>query len=114
MANHESFTTQDIDRMKNDAIRRARQMQSRATITGNTGNTSEQKNRSTEPIKPSAQTSTNNSRAFSKLPFLSGFNDAIANLGLSSEQLIIFAIILMLCENRDNRMLIMALLYIAL
>ncbi len=113
MANQQPLTSQDIDRMKNDAIRRARQMQSRATIVGGEQN-GRGKPPSEAPKKDAAQESAGNTQGFSGLPFLKGFNDVIAQLGLSSEQLIIFAIILMLCENRENRFLIMALIYIAL
>jgi len=111
MANQGAFTSQDIDRMKNDAIRRARQMQSRATIQVSSA---ESKNSNPQPSKPKETVCDNSANTFAKLPFLSGFNDIISQLGLTNEQIIIFAIILMLCESRDNRLLIMALLYIAL
>lgn len=111
MANQSAFTSQDIDRMKNDAIRRARQMQSRATIQGPSV---ESKSFNTQPSKAKENACDNTANSYTKLPFLNGFNDIISQLGLTNEQLIIFAIILMLCESRDNRLLIMALLYIAL
>ena len=114
MANQQPLTSQDIDRMKSDAIRRARQMQSRATIVGGSEQNGRSKQPSEAPKKDAAQESTGNAQNFSGLPFLKGFNNVFAQLGLSSEQLIIFAIILMLCENRENRFLIMALIYIAL
>lgn len=117
MANQQSFTSQDIERMKNDAIRRARQMQGRATIVG--GEPSEREAPRREPSShseqtPQAQKGAGGGQGFLNLPFLNGFSGTISKLGLTSEQLIIFAIILMLCENRENRILIMALIYIAL
>ena len=126
MANQQSFTSQDIERMKNDAIRRARQMQSRATIVG--GEPSEREaprheasghsepRGHSEPSKSTsqAQKGSGGGQGILNLPFLNSFSSTISRLGLTSEQLIIFAIILMLCESRENRLLIMALIYIAL
>lgn len=111
MANQSAFTSQDIDRMKNDAIRRARQMQSRATIQGSSV---ESKSFNPQPSKAKENACDSVANSYTRLPFLNGINDIISQLGLTNEQLIIFAILLMLCESRDNRLLIMALLYIAL
>ncbi len=108
MNGQQRFSNDEIDKMKADAIRRARQMQSRAAMPS----TSELKS---EPNH--AQNSHQNQKhadAVSEFPFIKNLYSMIGSLGLSHDQIILIALILMLSQEKDNIMLVIALLYIAM
>ena len=95
----------ELDRMKADAIKRARQMHLRAASFPPQSNIQE-KRRETENL-----TKSTGARArFSK----NGILEMIRVLGFENDQLILIALILMLSTDEENFPLILALLYIAL
>ncbi len=101
MAN--TFSGSDIDRMKADAVRRARQMHARSAlphfpaedINQNTEQAEEQK---TKEVQSSPQNVLGMFKAF----------------GVDNDRLIIFALILLLYSDKKNLPIILALLYIAM
>ena len=94
----QGYNSDELDKMKADAIRRARQMRSRASIPFSA------------PIEEKAQTiptptenkTSNGFSAFSKM------------LSLETDQLILIALALLLKGRRENIPIIIALLYIAM
>lgn len=94
----------ELDRMKADAIKRARQMHLRAVNLP--PNVSEKTSGEQEaPAKNKVQ-----GAGFSR----NGLLEMIRVLGFENDQLILIALILMLCGEKDNFPLVLALLYIAL
>ncbi len=101
----------EIDRMKADAISRARQMRSRSTLPFS------QQSKETK----SRQSTQSENENFKKTPSaqkrLSGVESIIQMtkmMGLESDRLILFALILLLSGEEDNFPIILALLYIAM
>ncbi len=97
-----TFSNDDFDKMKADAIRRARQMHSR-TVFNNVPSSTAQKQ--SEPKEDS-----NRPDNFSA----EGIFGLSKMLGISTDQLIIFALIFLLSQQKDNLPLVIALLYIAM
>ena len=97
-------TSGELDRMKADAIKRARQMHLRAA---NFPQGNIQEKQKEDRIAPK---STNTNSNFSK----NGILEMIRVLGFENDQLILIALILMLSPNEENFPLVLALLYIAL
>lgn len=94
----------ELDRMKADAIKRARQMHLRAA---NFEPNISEENKKTSASPPKIA----NQRAkVSK----NGILEMIRVLGFENDQLILIALILMLCSDEENFPLVLALLYIAL
>lgn len=93
------YTSDEIDRMKRDAIKRARQMRSMANLEPmlTEDNTENQKPQITKENAP-------------QNPFFS----LSKMLNFDSDELILIAIILLLKSNRENLPIIIALLYIAM
>lgn len=93
------YTSDEIDRMKRDAIKRARQMRSMASLEPmlTEDNTENQKPQITKENAP-------------QNPFFS----LSKMLNFDSDELILIAIILLLKSNRENLPIIIALLYIAM
>lgn len=105
--NPPEYSGEQINQMKADAIRRARQMHSR----------SRQYNNSPEYQSDRASTSqspriSQNSRNSAKLNF--DISKLLSSFGLNNDQLIIILLIMMISGEKENLPLIMALLYIAL
>lgn len=94
----------ELDRMKADAIKRARQMHLRAANFPPSNSEQRQKESSNLP-KPSL-TKSKVSR--------NGILEMIRVLGFENDQLILIALILMLSADEENFPLVLALLYIAL
>lgn len=103
MAN--SFSGDEIDRMKADAVRRARQMHARSTLPNfpadfqNQRSASEQKN---EQMPKEVKSTPQNILGMFKM------------FGVDNDRLIIFALILLLYSDKKNLPIILALLYIAM
>ena len=97
-------SSSELDRMKADAIKRARQMHLRATnLFPAAGDTGDAHGAKAPKIK-------NEKGTFSK----NGILDMIRVLGFENDQLILIALILMLSSSEENFPLVLALLYIAL
>lgn len=94
----------ELDRMKADAIKRARQMHLRAVNFEPNATETNQK----EKVNPSR--SKPQATPFSR----KGILEMIRVLGFENDQLILIALILMLSADEENFPLILALLYIAL
>ncbi len=102
-----AFSGEEINRMKADAVMRARQMQSKTAFRSNPMSSSQN--------AESRNQNKQNSNAFPfNLPIAKNVNGLISSLGLSSDQIIILAIILMLAQDKENLPLVVALLYIAM
>jgi len=97
-----TFTSDDFDKMKADAIRRARQMHSRTVFNNNQISASQKNSESEATLSSSNEVSANGILSLSKM------------LGISSDQLILFALIFLLSQQKDNLPLVIALLYIAM
>ena len=103
MAN--GFSGEEIDRMKADAVRRARQMHARSTLPNfpadfqNQREAPQQKN---EPKPKEVQSSPQNILGMFKM------------FGVDNDRLIIFALIFLLYSDKKNLPIILALLYIAM
>ena len=101
MAN--GFSGSDIDRMKADAVRRARQMHARSTLPSFPADIPSQNAEQTESQKPKEIESTpQNILGMFKM------------FGVDNDRLIIFALILLLYSDKKNLPIILALLYIAM
>ena len=99
MAN--GFSGDEIDRMKADAVKRARQMHARSTLPNFP--TDFQNQRSSSEQKPKEVESTpQNILGMFKM------------FGVDNDRLIIFALILLLYSDKKNLPIIRALLYIAM
>ncbi|MBQ7800102.1 MAG: hypothetical protein IJ370_06375 [Oscillospiraceae bacterium] len=99
MAN--GFSGDEIDRMKADAVKRARQMHARSTLPNFPADFQNQ--RSTSEQKPKEVESTpQNILGMFKM------------FGVDNDRLIIFALILLLYSDKKNLPIILALLYIAM
>ena len=94
----------ELDRMKADAIKRARQMHLRAINLPPNVNTEKEKNTLSQP-----KNTCKNSGISQK-----GILEMIRVLGFESDQLILIALILILSSQKENFPLLLALLYIAL
>ena len=97
-----TFSNDDFDKMKADAIRRARQMHSRTVFNNAPSNPPQSK---TEVQESAKHTDTNTAEGILGLSKM---------LGISSDQLIIFALIFLLSQQKENLPLVIALLYIAM
>lgn len=94
----------ELDRMKADAIKRARQMHLRAA---NLPPSLGEQNNSERENQPKARPQ---NAGISR----NGLLEMIRVMGFENDQLILIALILMLSGEKDNFPLILALLYIAL
>lgn len=108
MNRQQHFSNDEIDKMKADAIRRARQMQSRATMP----NVNQLKNE--QNFDQNCRQNQKPSDNLGEFPFIKNLYSMIGSLGLSHDQIILIALILMLSQEKDNIMLVVALLYIAM
>jgi len=93
-----TYSSDEIDKMKADAINRARQMRSRASITPILQKEDEPKSKKIESQKAD----------------YSPFSALSKMLNMESDQLILIALVLLLKGNRENLPIIIALLYIAM
>jgi len=109
MAN--TFSGDEIDKMKADAIRRARQMHSRAAIPSIQPDPPPIKEEKEEEAPPRKESSGTAPRHKSGLDSLLGM---IRMFGMENDQLIIIALILLLYGEKENLPVILALLYIAM
>ncbi|MBQ8868866.1 MAG: hypothetical protein IJ027_04015 [Oscillospiraceae bacterium] len=103
MAN--GFSGEEIDRMKADAVRRARQMHARSTLPNfpaDCQNQREAPQQKSEPVPKEVQSSPQNILGMFKM------------FGVDNDRLIIFALILLLYSDKKNLPIILALLYIAM
>ena len=94
----------ELDRMKADAIKRARQMHLRAA--NFPPNTNEQRQRDNKNLPKAPHPKSKLSK--------NGILEMIRVLGFENDQLILIALILMLSGEEENFPLVLALLYIAL
>lgn len=94
----------ELDRMKADAIKRARQMHLRAA--NFPPNVNEEREKESLNMPKAAGTSAKVSR--------NGILEMIRLLGFENDQLILIALILILSGEKENFPLVLALLYIAL
>lgn len=104
-----TFSGEQLDKMKADAIRRARQMHSRAAFTppqfSNQAKKESTKSKNNTPIKKKEENNFLDFQGIFKLAQI---------MGLSKDQLILFALILLISKEGENLPLTLALLYIAL
>ncbi len=104
MAN--GFSGEEIDRMKADAVRRARQMHARSTLPNFPADFQNRKEappqQKSEPKPKEVQSSPQNILGMFKM------------FGVDNDRLIIFALILLLYSDKKNLPIILALLYIAM
>ena len=98
-----TFLGSDIDRMKADAVRRARQMHARSTLPSFPADTPGEKSEQAYEHKiKEAESSPQNILGMFKA------------FGVDNDRLIIFALILLLYSDKKNLPIILALLYIAM
>ena len=101
MAN--TFSNTDIDRMKADAVRRARQMHARSALPSFPADIQNHNTEQNAQKKPKeAENSPQNVLGMFKM------------FGVDNDRLIIFALILLLYSDKKNLPIILALLYIAM
>lgn len=105
------FSGDELDRMKSDAIRRARQMHSRSAIP----------NLQQGPVHNEKPQTNERKESQESIPHPKNRPTAMQNIlqmikmmGFESDQLILIALILMLSGEEDNMLIILALLYIAM
>ncbi len=99
---------EEIDRMKADAVRRARQMHSRSALP----NPLPQKAPMQDIEKKKEANASVNSRK--KLPGLQNLLQLSKIMGFENDQLILIALILILSGEEENLLIVIALLYIAM
>ena len=102
------FSGEEIDRMKADAVRRARQMHSRSALPSSGAHKA--------PMPAFENRKENNTSANSrkKLPGVQNLLQLSKMMGFENDQLILIALILILSGDEDNLFIIIALLYIAM
>lgn len=93
------YTSDEIDAMKREAINRARQMRSRASI---------------NPVLQCVSPEQEKQQCARENPNSNAFFSLSKMLNFDSDELILIAIILLLKSNRENLPIIIALLYIAM
>lgn len=98
------FSSDELDKMKADAIRRARQMHSRSSIPP-------LQDKTRKPQKSDTQNSSVPSKKQNSLNNLFGM---LKLFKTDNDQLIILVLILLLYGDKQNMPLILALLYIAM
>ena len=94
----------ELDRMKADAIKRARQMHLRAANFPKDVSEEKPRDNLSMPKTPNAKNKVSRN----------GLLEMIRVLGFENDQLILIALILMLSADEENFPLVLALLYIAL
>ncbi|MEE1279686.1 MAG: hypothetical protein UHH95_02505 [Oscillospiraceae bacterium] len=102
------FSGEEIDRMKADAVRRARQMHSRSALPSGSAHKA--------PMPAFENRNENNASANNrkKLPGVQNLLQLSKMMGFENDQLILIALILILSGDEENLFIIIALLYIAM
>lgn len=105
------FSGEEIDKMKADAIRRARQMHSRSAISNMPHNHQADGQKQAPPKK---EGDTPKAPPQKKPVGIQNLLQMIKMMGFENDQLILTALILLLAQEEDNLPIILALLYIAM